>query len=579
MSAGMKKSLYKDYPIPASTLVWNLYGAGYHKLGVDGEPERIPVPSPGSDQFLVRIDCVGICYSDVKLIQQGEDHPKLEGFNLRTSPTRPGHEVSFTIVEVGSDLQDQFQIGQRFAVQPEVILGGKSRTYGFNIPGGLAQYQLIGPELLSTDEGVCLVEVDSTRGWSEASLLEPWGSVIAGYDQKRIKPKLKGKMWIIGGNPGSARYAFSRYLDRPERVLLTGIEGELREGILSTAKDVQIKDLEGDEEYPSISAKYAGRDGFDDIVILEPRSPRQVEILISLAARGGKINLVGRERMNKPASLDLQRIHYDHVSIVGCKGTDIAESYQPDRSRRELKSRGTAVFFGAGGPIGQMHFQRALSLANPPKKILAIEKDQDRLNRLRDQTWNPKKNGRPELLFLNPLESSGELIPEIRKCINQERIDDAVVLVPDPKLMEDALSILNDDGMINLFAGTPSGTSISVDLSRVYLGNLQLAGTSGLHRRHQQGALRLSKEGKIDLDDPIAAVGGMYAVPEAIRATEERIFPGRIVIYPQLVDLPLMGIRELGEQYPSVGERLKDGNRWTSGAERELMELSGMKDD
>ena len=563
------------YPLPDSMLVWDLSGAGYQNLGRSGKPESRPVPQPSSDQLLVRIDSVGICYSDVKLVQQGENHPKIKGIDLRETPTRPGHEVSFTVVKVGGGLQDQYHPGERFAVQPEVIQGGKSKTYGFNIPGGLSQYQLIGPELLSTDDGVNLVALDQNISMAEASLLEPWGSVMAGYDQNRIEPKMNGKMWLIGGRAGVGGYEFSEYLDYPESLLLTGIGGDLKERVLEKAKNVQIIDLKEGIYYSKISNMHAGLEGFDDIVILEPHSSQQVKTLISCVAREGKINLVGTERLPEPLSLDIQRIHYDHVSIVGNTGPDIAESYQPHRSRRELKPGGAAVFFGAGGPIGQMHLQRALRLANPPLKILAIEKDQERMIRLRDQIPMSDKGVGTELFFLNPHDNADSLIPDIRKCIGQDQIDDAVILVPDPVLMEKALTILKDDGMINLFAGSPSGTVISVDLSRIYLGNLQLTGTSGLKRCHQQEAFRLSDQGKVDLNDPIAAVGGMAAAAEAIKATEERKFPGRIIIYPQLIDLPLMSIQELGEQYPSVGEKLKDGHRWTSGAERELMQVCG----
>ena len=569
----------KDYPIPDTMYAWQLYGEGYDNLGKEGKPERILVPTPSPDQILVRIDCVGICYSDVKLIQQGVEHPKLKGIDLKEKPTRPGHEVSFTVVKVGGNLQDQYRVGGRFAIQPEVTLGGKNKTYGFNIPGGLIQYQLIGPELLSIDGESNLVEVDQNISWAEASLLEPWGSVIAGYDQKRIKPKTNGKMWIIGGTPGLANYEFSEYLEHPERVLLSGIEGDLKNQILSLAKDVQTKDLDGEEDYSAISAEHAGQEGFDDIVILEPRSPQQIESLISLAAQGGMINLIGTERLAKPVSLDVQRIHYDHVSIIGGKGPDIAESYRPHRSRRELRPGGTAVFFGAGGPIGQMHIQRALRLPYPPEKILVIDKDQERLNRLEDLISNREKNGGPELYIYNPSQEPGALIPEIRKRIAQEQIDDAVVLVPDPRLMEDALSILKDDGMINLFAGTPSGTFISVDLSPVYLGNFQFAGTSGLKRSHQQKVLGLSRQGEIDLSAPIAAIGGMSAAAEAIKAAEDRLYPGKIAIYPQLVDLPLMSIKELGQKHPSLKDSLGDGSRWTLKAEKNLMEMFGVQWD
>ena len=83
-----------DAPIPARTLAWNMYGAGVENIGRDGKPESFPVPEPGPDQLLVRVDAVGMCFTDVKLIKQGGKHPKLYGRDLLHDPTRLGHEVA-----------------------------------------------------------------------------------------------------------------------------------------------------------------------------------------------------------------------------------------------------------------------------------------------------------------------------------------------------------------------------------------------------------------------------------------------------------------------------------------------------
>ena len=62
-------------PLPAETWAWNMYGAGVENIGRDGQPEAFPVPEPADNQLLVRVDSVGMCFSDVKLIRQGGAHP------------------------------------------------------------------------------------------------------------------------------------------------------------------------------------------------------------------------------------------------------------------------------------------------------------------------------------------------------------------------------------------------------------------------------------------------------------------------------------------------------------------------
>ncbi|HEU5099802.1 MAG TPA: hypothetical protein VFU22_12315, partial [Roseiflexaceae bacterium] len=71
MTATFDEYRSPDAPIPESAWAWNMYGAGLENIGREGQPERFPVPAPGADQLLVRVDAVSLCFSDVKLIQQG----------------------------------------------------------------------------------------------------------------------------------------------------------------------------------------------------------------------------------------------------------------------------------------------------------------------------------------------------------------------------------------------------------------------------------------------------------------------------------------------------------------------------
>ena len=66
-------------PAPSTALAWNVYGAGIDHIGRDGRPETVDVPRPRPDQLLIRVDAVGLCFSDVKLLRLGGEHPKLYG--------------------------------------------------------------------------------------------------------------------------------------------------------------------------------------------------------------------------------------------------------------------------------------------------------------------------------------------------------------------------------------------------------------------------------------------------------------------------------------------------------------------
>jgi len=52
----------------------------------------------------------------------------------------------------------------------------------------------------------------------------------------------------------------------------------------------------------------------------------------------------------------------------------------------------------------------------------------------------------------------------------------------------------------------------------------------------------------------------------------EGSYPGKVVIFPQLHDLPLMGLDQLRVNYPEIGEKLREGDIWTMEAEIALIE-------
>ena len=59
--------------IPEKMLVWPLYGTGLEKLGKDDKPCLIDIPEIADDELLAKIDAIGLCFSDIKLIRAGED--------------------------------------------------------------------------------------------------------------------------------------------------------------------------------------------------------------------------------------------------------------------------------------------------------------------------------------------------------------------------------------------------------------------------------------------------------------------------------------------------------------------------
>ncbi len=94
-----------DAPLPDTSRQWPLYGEGFDNLGDDGQMIDVILPQPGPDELMVRHDAVGICFSDIKVIRAGENHPRIYR-KMAEQPVVLGHEVALTVVGVGENLRD-----------------------------------------------------------------------------------------------------------------------------------------------------------------------------------------------------------------------------------------------------------------------------------------------------------------------------------------------------------------------------------------------------------------------------------------------------------------------------------------
>ena len=559
-------------PLPETTEVWNMYGKGVESIGRNNAAETQPIPEPNDDQMLVRVDSVGMCFSDVKLIRQGRNHPKLYNRDLEQEPTRLGHEAAITIVKVGKNLQDQFKVGQRLAVQPDIYQNGKSTAYGYTIPGGLIQYHLMGAEMLDTDAGVCLLPLEGDMGYAETALLEPWGCVMASYTQRRrLTPKDGGVMWIIGKDGDTNTYQFSDFLSNPATIILTDAPASVAELANATGSNVIVADGVAVDQIAAFAAEHTEK-GFDDIVMLGAVSAEKVSTVAVQIARRGTLNLIGTEPLDGLVSADVGRLHYDYIAFVGGAGPDIAASYGEARNRCELQSNGTAIFVGAGGPMGQMHVQRAIELPNGPKLIIATEISQMRLDALSELFGPLAEANERTLLTFNPATSEESISDYVQRVTDGKLADDVVVSVPHAGLMAESDTLMNENGMLVLFAGVPNGTMAPINLSNVFLHNAQYTGTSGLTIDDQRLVMDRTLEGNLSPSRSVAAIGGMEAAQDGVVAMMESRYAGKIVIFPQITDLPLMGLNELAAAHPDIAAHLGPNFAWTDAAEEALIE-------
>jgi len=326
------------------------------------------------------------------------------------------------------------------------------------------------------------------------------------------------------------------------------------------------------DQFEELAKELTDGIGFDDIVMLAPTSSELVGKVAKYIARRGTMNMVGTAPLDGLVDTDVGRLHYDYTAYIGNQGPDIAASYGGKRNRCELYPKGTTVFVGAGGPMGQMHVQRALELPDGPTTVIATEVSDLRLDSIQERFSSlAEKNGR-KLFTFNPQTNEQTLHDFVMEVTGGKGAEDVVVSVPIASVMAESDTLMNENGMLVFFAGVPNGTMAPMNLSNVYLSNAQYTGTSGLTLDDQRQVLSQASQGSLSPARSVGAIGGMKVAKEGIQAVIDGKYAGKIVIFPQLEDLPLMGLDELEKNLPEVAAKLEPGNMWTMEAEEALFE-------
>jgi threonine dehydrogenase-like Zn-dependent dehydrogenase len=620
-------------PLPATHLRWNLYGAGLENLGRDGKPERLPLPQPAPNEILVRIDAVGICFSDLKILRLGEAHPKIAR-DLRTHPAVMGHEICCTVVQVGDALQGRFRVGERYIVQADVYVNGRVQAVGYALDGGYSQYTIFGEPVLNGDAGCYLLRCPDHLSDAEAALVEPWACIVASY---RIQPRptpLPNGRWLVilprapmvryrcsglealsagnsgitpslrfpllaggtelgsssrgGGNPqGEGNLPSTRFPSRSGGNLKEGGQGvailvtdsrgnPLAEAFQQAAHALGMEthriEAPADALYDpaqvhTLRDTYAP-DGFTDILIFGDPTPEVLEAAQDALSYGGALSFTCHRAM-PPVPVDVGRLHYDRLLLMGTTSWDITDAYRHTRDTA-LRKGDRLLLFGAGGAMGQMQLFYALTRPEPPAQVVVVDRHPERLEPLREMGIPLAQRAGIELQFYCNADADPEAQQAHLRALCPHGYDHIMLLASSAEAVALTYPLLTDGGVLNLFAGIPKGQKAPLDLTPLASRHMRLLGSSGSTMDDIAECLRLVAEGALPARKVIGAIAGLNALPEALQAVQSHRYPGKVVVFPQLPDLPLMGLTELHERLPEIAAHLEAGRYWTRDAERAL---------
>ncbi|MBG0771679.1 MAG: alcohol dehydrogenase catalytic domain-containing protein, partial [Anaerolineaceae bacterium] len=524
----MKQYQNVEGSLPENQFAWPLYGAGIENLGLDGKPVKREIPEITSDELLVRIDAVSLCFTDVKEISLGDNHPRLKDRNLKVNPIVPGHELSMTVIKVGDGLKKQYKVGQRYTLQPDVWVDGKSVPFSFGMDGAYRQFAVIDHRILKGDAGNYLIPVPQEMTYAAAAITEPWACVEAAYRMDyRSQLQSGGTMLIVGGAGTRSGFTLDEEwvaANKPAKIEVCDLPGDLAESIEALCKKQGIA-----FKTCSKAELAETEDLFDDLLLLD-EGVNELSILAEKLAKNAVIGFYLKAGEADQVSIDLGRLHYDNYQYVGSDGLNLRKAYEQNPARVEFLEGGIAWILGGGGPMGRMHVQRAIESPVGPRKLIVTEVTDVRLESIRTFFGPLAEKYGKELVLLNPVEDDAGYRKEMAKILAEGGVDDIEVMVTIPAIIGDACQYAAKDGMINIFAGMKRGVSLSVD-PMLIAGERQVRfiGHSGSALDDQKAVVDRCLANQLDTNLSVAAIGGLMDIPDGIRAMKDSVYPGKIV--------------------------------------------------
>ncbi len=526
------------------------------------------VHRPGEHQILCRVEAVGLCFSDLKLLKQFSLHIRkseiVSGIDLEIlkeipsyvpgeKPAVPGHEAVVRIAAVGPGVKD-FKVGERYLVQTDyrwVRTASKSNAaFGYNIEGALQEYVLIDKRIATSPEGESMmIPVSEEMSCSAVALVEPWACVEDSYaSQERTILQAGGQMLLVADREiesGTFCSFLERY-GRPAQITCisktTKLSG-LNVKVISTKNISELRDA-----------------NYDDVIYFGSDADT-AEALFAKVGVDGLLNIVlCGGRFGRDILTTVGRVHYGGIRIIGTMGSDPSESMRYIPRTGEIRDGDKINVVGAAGPMGAMHVVRNVCQGVENVSVYAGDMDDKRLEALtKTAAGLAKKNG-VDYRAYNPVRDKTE-----------EPFDYIAIMVPSPELVAEAVRQAGKGAIVNIFAGIPATVSGKIDVDSYIEKQLYFIGTSGSVLGDMKAVLSKMEAGRLDTNVSVAAVCGLEGATEGIRAVEKRLIPGKIIVYPACKGLGLVELNKLDEKMPEVAAQMDNG-LWTKQAEQKLLQ-------
>lgn len=324
-----------------------LYGANDIRL------EEFELPAITEEEVLIRVVSDSVCASTYKAIKQGTAHKRVPE-NIAEQPVIIGHEMCGEILEVGETLKNEWRVGQKVVIQPALKLeSGYDPGYSYPYIGGNTQYAVVPKVVL---ERGCLLPYEGDS-YFKGSLAESLACCIRGYKglyhtdytnyERTDGAKKSGRLAILGGaGPmGIGCVELALGYAGVSQVVVTDLNQDRLDYAASMCSPEHAKEKGVTLQYVNTSniedpvafLKELSEGGFDDVFVMVPVAAlfTQAE---EICREDGCINFFAGPAIHDfPGALNLYRVHYDGIHVVGTAGsipqdmTDIIHLVEEDQ--------------------------------------------------------------------------------------------------------------------------------------------------------------------------------------------------------------------------------------------------------
>lgn len=299
--------------IPKTMKAAVLFGEGDMRL-----VDNYPVPIPGPNEVLIRVQACAICGTDPKILAHGwPNHPPYGEFIF-------GHEYAGQVVALGDGVTE-FHVGDRVAIEPHKGCGVCNncrdglyntclnygnlakghRHYGFTVNGGYAEY--------AVNHTNSVHRIPDDMPINEATLITTAATSL--YGIRRIGGIHAGETVVVSG-PGAIGLMgvlLARLLGAG-RVILAGTRPER----LQLGRRLGADTTVNVREENVVERVMALTDGVGADAVLEcSGETRAATDAVEYTKKNGRIALIGL--YHEPVSLNLFKAAQWNITIAGSK--------------------------------------------------------------------------------------------------------------------------------------------------------------------------------------------------------------------------------------------------------------------